>query len=485
MQDFWFPTGVTQVDGRAVMDLVFAHDGQSWARLVCSSLADVDAAVARAQAAMDGPWRRSNGVARADLMRRLAARCREEVDSLGLMETLQTGKVIRETRAQCESLARWLDHFAGVAELVEGRVVPTGKEGVFAYTVREPVGVVACVIPWNSPIGILAYKLAPLLAAGCAAVVKPSEYAPASIVRVAALMREVGFPEGVLEVVTGGADVARRLVEHPAIDKISFTGGDQVGRLVAHAAADKLIPTTMELGGKSAHVVLPDADLDLAANGIAAGIFAAAGQTCVAGSRVIVHEAVHGALVSRVRAIAERLRMGDPRDPDTEIGPLAHRAQFERVRDLVAQAVEDGNTLAWGGEPVPALGPCYLRPAIFDHVDPSSRLAQEEAFGPVLAITSYSDGQDPYALANGTRFGLAAALWTRDVFRAFEGAGRLEAGMVWVNGYRMVAPAAPFGGIKASGHGRENGLEGLESFLRTKMIWMSTSDTVRDPFRVG
>jgi (Z)-2-((N-methylformamido)methylene)-5-hydroxybutyrolactone dehydrogenase len=460
--------------------------GKPWARVPDAAGVDVDAAVAAARAALNGPWAALTATQRGKLLRRLGDLIAREAERLAVLETRDNGKLLREMSGQMAYLPDWYYYYAGLADKVEGSVIPSDKANYLVYTRHEPVGVVAAIVPWNSPLLLLTWKLAPALAAGCTIVVKPSDYTPVSTLAFAELVAEAGFPPGVVNVVTGwGPQVGKALAAHPGVNKIAFTGSTQVGRLIARAAADNLTRVTLELGGKSAQVVFPDADLDAAANGVIAGVFAATGQTCMAGSRVVVHESVKDALVERIVARANTIKIGNPMDPQTEMGPMANDKQYDTVLSHFASARAEGATIACGGSPVEELGGWFVQPTVLVDTDASMRAVREEIFGPVVAVTTFTDEDEAVALANGTEFGLAGSVWTTDVHRAHRVAARIRAGTVWINAYRVVAPHVPFGGIGASGIGRENGADAIREYTETKAVWVELTGATRDPFTLG
>ena len=459
----------------------------AWALVPRGGKDDVDHAVAAARAAFYGdPWRKLTATARGALLMRLADLIAADAEKLAEIESTDNGKLIAEMRGQLNYIPQWFRYFGGLADKIEGRVIPIDKPGVFNFTREEPLGVVAAITPWNSPLLLAAWKLAPALAAGNTVVWKPSEFSSVSALVFGELFEKAGFPPGVVNIVTGyGSEVGEPLITHRDVAKIAFTGGDRTGEHVYGLAARGIKHITLELGGKSANIVFDDARLDDAIKGVVSGIFAATGQTCIAGSRALIHRPIHGEFVERLLALAKTARMGNPLDSGTQVGPVTTRPQYEKVLDYIRIAKEEGAACRLGGEPArrPECGSgWFVEPTIFTNVRPEMRIAQEEVFGPVLSIIPFDTEEDAIQIANGTVYGLAAGVWTQSIRRALVMSEKLEAGTIWVNTYRAVSYMSPFGGYKRSGIGRESGIDAIREYLQTKSVWIDTIGNAPNPF---
>ncbi|MEO0622784.1 MAG: aldehyde dehydrogenase [Pseudomonadota bacterium] len=460
--------------------------GAPWATVPEATDADVNRAVEAAHRAMtEGPWAAITPTERGRCLRRLGDLLAERSEEMGRIETRDTGKLFAETRWQARYIAEYYQFYAGAADKISGETLPIDKPDLFVFTEREPVGVVAAVIPWNSQIFLSAVKIAPALAAGNAIVLKASEHAPAPLLAFGRLVEEAGIPPGVVNILTGhGEPCGRALTSHPLVAKIAFTGGPHAAAHVVRNAAMNFAEVSLELGGKSPFIVFEDADLESAVNGSVAGIFGASGQSCVAGSRIYLHEPIADAFLERITAIARGIRIGDPQDAATEMGPLCTPGQIAHITHQVAQAEAEGGEVLTGGRQPEGLPGLYYEPTIVACPRQDMEIVDTELFGPVLAVQRFRDEAHALELANDTRHGLAAGIFTRDNARALRMARGVRAGIVWVNTYRAISPIAPFGGQGMSGYGRESGLQALTAYTRPKTVWMNTSDApIANPFQ--
>ena len=461
--------------------------GEPWALIPRGTAADADRAVRAAHAAFTtGEWPRLTASRRGALLRRLGDLVIERSAELAEIEVRDNGKLYAEMSAQAAYMAQWYHYYGGLADKIEGSVLPTDKPETFNYTRYEPLGVVAAIIPWNSPLLLMAWKLAPALAAGNTVVVKPSEFTSASALEFMKLVEAAGFPPGVVNVVTGfGPDVGAPLIEHPLVRKVAFTGSDATGQRVYESAARGMKRVSMELGGKSPNIVFEDADLDNAIKGVISGIFAATGQTCIAGSRLLVQQSIHDQFLEKLVAFARTAKMGNPMSRDTQIGPVTNKPQLEKILKYIEIAKGEGAQAVLGGSRAsrPECGNgWFVEPTIFSGVRNSMRIAQEEVFGPVLAVIPFKDDEEAIAIGNDVVYGLAAGVWTQNMRRALTMAEKLQAGTVWINTYRAVSYLSPFGGYKRSGLGRESGQEMIKEYLQVKSVWISTATDVPNPF---
>ncbi len=461
------------------------YSGKTWAFIARGTQHDANAAVEAAERAFSGgPWPELTPSERGRRLWKLGDLVIANANRLAEIEQRDNGKLATEVVAQIKYMGDYFKYYAGLADKVQSSVIPTDKKGVFAYTRYEPKGVVAIITPWNSPLTLTSWKLAPALAAGCTAVIKPSEFTSASMIELAALFAEAGFPNGVVNVVTGlGPEVGEALVTHPKVAHIGFTGGAAAGRKIHELAARNFKTVTLELGGKSPNIVFDDADLDQAVKGVVSGIFAASGQSCQAGSRLLVQQNIHDMFVQKLIAFVRDAKIGDPSLPETQIGPISTRPQFEKILEYINIAKAEGAKCVLGGKSRPDLGAgLFIEPTIFTGVRNEMRIAQEEVFGPVLSVIPFSDEADAIRIGNDVVYGLAAGVWTKSLHRAMLLTEKLKAGTVWVNNYRATSFTSPFGGYKDSGIGRESGTETIKEYLHTKCVWVSTDLDVPNPF---
>ncbi|WP_282151065.1 aldehyde dehydrogenase [Ruegeria atlantica] len=458
--------------------------GQGWATFACASPIDVERAIAAAKRVLDDPeWRDMTQTQRGKLLYRLADLVAENAARLGELETTDSGKLLAETSAQTGYVADYYRYYAGLADKIEGTVLPIDKPDMHVFTSREPIGVVAAIVPWNAQMFLTATKLGPALAAGCSVVLKASEIAPAPMLEFAKLIEQAGFPSGVVSVITGDAEnCAIPLTRHPDVDRIAFTGGPETARHVVRNSAENFAVTSLELGGKSPILVFEDADLVGAANGLIAGNFGASGQSCVAGTRGLVHRSILGPLVERIAEKASAIRLGDPLQPETHVGPLCTAAQVQKIEDTLGKAQGQGATIHFGGKAADRPGN-YMNPTLVECASPETETLKIEMFGPVMSLMPFDTEEEAIALANSTPYGLGSGVFTQNLARAHRVSKRIRAGICWVNTYRAISPIAPFGGFNQSGYGREAGVEAILDYTRTKTTWISTAqEPMANPF---
>jgi (Z)-2-((N-methylformamido)methylene)-5-hydroxybutyrolactone dehydrogenase len=457
-----------------------------WAMMPNADAATVDRAVQAAHRAFQSDaWRGLNATQRGKLLFKLADLLEQNSETIADIETMDTGKIIHETTAQISYIVEYFRYFAGLADKVSGQHLPIDKKDVEVWLRREPIGIVAAIVPWNSQLFLTAVKLGPALAAGCTVVLKASEDAPGPLLEFARVFDKAGFPPGVLNIITGhGAECGVALTAHPLVSRIAFTGGPDTARHILRNSANNLAVTSLELGGKSPVVVFDDAGIESTANAVVAGIFAAAGQSCVAGSRLIVQRGIKEQLLARLIEKAHAIRIGDPSDTKTQIGPLGTKRQLDRIETVVRDSVAAGANVICGGKRPEGLGDgYYYLPTILDCRAINTPSVEHELFGPVLSVLTFDDEEEAIRLANDTQYGLASGIFTQNLSRAHRVASKIRAGVVWINTYRAISPMAPFGGYGLSGYGREGGAESILEYTRTKSVWLRTSDEpIPDPF---
>jgi len=468
----WVPAS----DG-GYFDSINPATGEVWARIPAATAEDVNRAVDAADAAFtNSPWSRMTPTDRGRCLRRLGDLLAEKSEELGRIEAIDTGKLFKETRWQAKYIAEFFHFYAGAADKIHGETLPIDKPDMFVFTKREPLGVIAAVVPWNSQLFLAAVKIGPALAAGNTIVLKASEHASVAMLSFGKLIAEAGIPDGVVNIVTGFGDpCGKHLTTHPKVARISFTGGPISAKHIIHNSAENFAEVSLELGGKSPFICFDDADLDSAINGAVSGIFAASGQSCVAGSRLFLHDSIADEFLARMKTIAEQVQIGDPLADETEVGPLCTTAQVEHCQREVNFAIEQGATLITGGKSPKGMRGQFFEPTILDCPSQDLRVVDTELFGPVVAAMRFKTEAEALALANDTKHGLAAGIFTRDGARAMRMSNAIKAGIVWVNTYRAISPIAEFGGMKHSGYGRESGFQAVYDYTRPKTVWINTS----------
>ena len=465
----------------AMFESINPANGQVWSKVPEATESDVNEAVSAAHRAFTtGPWSKMTPTERGKCLRKLGDLLAEKSEPLGRTESVDTGKKLKETRWQAKYIAEFFHFYAGCADKISGETLPIDKPDLFVFTNREPLGVVAAIVPWNSQLFLVAVKVGPALAAGNTIVLKASEHASAAMLEFGELIEEAGFPPGVVNIVTGhGEPCGKALTSHPLVARISFTGGPNAARHVLYNSAENFAEVSLELGGKSPFIVFEDANIESAVNGSVAGIFGAAGQSCVAGSRLYLHEDIADEFLDRMIEIAKGIKIGDPLLEETQMGPLCTIGQLENIEKEVSHAIEEGGQVLHGGKRPSNMDGLFYEPTIISCNNQNMKIVDTELFGPVLSVLKFKTEEEVIGLANDTVHGLAAGIFTKDSARSLRMAKAVRAGIVWVNTYRVVSPIAEFGGIKGSGYGRESGFQAMHDYTRPKTIWMNTSD---EPF---
>ena len=460
--------------------------GEAWAMVPEATAADVERAVKAAESAMyEGPWANMTPTERGKYLRRLGDLLADKSEDLGRIETRDTGKMFTETRWQAKYIAEFFYFYAGAADKINGKTLPIDKPDMFVFTDREPIGVVAAIVPWNSQLFLSAVKIGPALAAGNAIVLKASEHGAAPMLEFGRLIQQVGIPDGVVNIITGHGDpCGKTLTSHPSVSRVSFTGGPASAAQVIRNTAENFAEISLELGGKSPFIVFEDADLESAVNGSISGIFAATGQSCVAGSRLYLHDLIADQFLARMVEIAKTIKIGDPQDETTQMGPLCTAAQMAHIETQVALAKTEGGRVLTGGQRVADRKGLFFEPTIIECPRQDMTIVDTELFGPVLSVLRFTSEDEVVAHANASQHGLAAGIFTRDSARSVRMARRIRAGIIWINTYRVISPIAEFGGMKTSGYGRESGMQAVYDYTRPKTVWMNLSTTpIANPFQ--
>ena len=461
-------------------------NSQPWATFPAATEAETIHAIESAENALfAGPWSRLNATERGRLLYKLGSLVAENAEELGKLETTDSGKLAAETRGQSKYVADYYQYYAGLADKIQGEVLPIDKPDMRVFTTREPIGVVTAIVPWNAQLFLSATKIAPALAAGNTIVVKASEQAPAALFKFAELVDKAGFPPGVINIITGFGDPCGRVLSsHPSVAKVAFTGGCEVAKHIVRNTAENFAHVSLELGGKSPMLIFDDCDIEGAVNGVIAGNFGASGQSCVAGSRVFVQKSIHQELVSRVTERAKHIVVGDPLESTTQVGPLATTLQVERAHKVISNSVKQGARLVFGGKkPAHLSDGNYIEPTLLDCPDQSIESTRTELFAPVMSIIPFDTEEQAISMANDSEFGLGAGVFTQNIARAHRVSEKIRSGIVWVNTYRAISPIAPFGGFKNSGGSREAGVDAIHEYTRTKTTWINASaEPMQNPF---
>ena len=466
------------------MDAQNPANGENWATFDCAAKSDVDRAVKSARRALtEKSWCNISQTQRGKLLYKLANLIEENAGIIGQIETNDSGKLLAETSTQTGYVADYYRYYAGLADKIEGSVLPIDKPDMHVVTKREPIGVFVAFVPWNAQMFLTATKLGPALAAGCTVILKASEIAPTPMLEFAKLIDQAGFPPGVVSIITGDAEnCSIPLTSHPDIDRIAFTGGPDTARNVIKNSSNNFAVTSLELGGKSPIIVFEDADLESAANGLIAGNFGASGQSCVAGSRGLIHKNVLKDLINLINEKSKNIRVGSPLDPDTDVGPLCTKAQIDNISKTLKISKSQGAKIHFGGSQLEKPGN-YMEPTLIECMDSNTETLKVEMFGPIMSLLSFDTENEAIMFANDSKFGLGSGIFTQNIARAHRVSSKIKAGVCWINTYRAISPIAPFGGYNQSGYGREAGIDAIYDYTRTKTTWINTSDEpMENPF---
>ncbi len=475
-------------ESKKTFETLNPENNEPWAKVPEASTKDVDKAVKAAQKAFDGEWPKLFPRERAKYLKAIANQLRENAEHLGKIETIDTGKLYKETKTQANYIAEYYDYYAGLADKVEGTVLPIDKQNMQAITTRVPIGVVAAIIPWNSQMLLTAVKLAPALAMGNTIVIKSSELAPATLFELAKLIEKTGMPKGVVNIVSGfGNPCGKALTSHNLVERVAFTGGPETARHIIRNSAENLSQVSLELGGKSPVAVFEDADQKNALNGITAGIFGASGQSCIAGSRLYIQNSIYREFLEKLSERANKIKLGSPMEPETQMGPLNSLKQLEIIEENIKRTLDQGGKLKCGGKRHNLSNKgYYFPPTIIECDNHNLPTAENELFGPVLSVMKFNDEEEVINKMNDNQYGLSSGIYTKDINRGLRVSNAIRAGITFVNTYRLISPSAPFGGMKDSGYGKEAGIESIKDYTRIKTTWFNTSDKpMDDPFTMG